>query len=425
MIIVDTKLKEREAQGNPIQVGIIGAGEMSAGLINQIERYVPGMRVACVYNRTLEKAQRAYQTAGVSEVSVLTSANSLDDCIGSGTASVTDDPGVILGAGRIDVVVEMTGTIQFSFDLIIQSFAAGKSVVSFNAELDATVGPYLQLKAREAGVRYTLGDGDQPGVTLNLMRFVQGMGFKPQVLGNIKGMLDHYRTPETQKGFAEKSGMSVDMVTSFADGTKVSLEQACIANATGFRVAKRGMISIDYTGHVDDLTGRYDFDDLQANGGIVEMVIGGKPGPGVFVFASTDDPVSARFLNYGKLGDGPLYSFYIPYHLLFFELPSSIARLVDFQDGTLDALDSLSVEVIATAKQDLKAGDTLDGIGGFAVYGECENHSIVQSDGLLPVALSKGRTLAKDVPKDAAIAWSDLKPELSGSVESAYRAIIA
>ena len=213
-------------------------------------------------------------------------------------------------------------------------------MVTFNAEIDATIGPYLQQKAAQAGVRYTLGDGDQPGVTLNLYRHVKSMGFNPLVCGNNKGMLDHYRTPETQKGFAEAAGISVNMATCFADGTKVSLEQASIANATGMQVARRGMLAIESGLHVDELTDRYDLDQLKALGGIVEMVVGAQPGPGVFVYAATDDPVSRRFLDYSKLGKGPLYSFYVPYHLLFFELPFSIARLVDFSDGTVDALDA-------------------------------------------------------------------------------------
>jgi len=423
MIIVDKYLKQREAQDRPVQVGVLGAGEMAGGLVNQIERHVPGMRVACVFNRTVPKAAAILEAAGAGEAAEVVGGAELEDRIRQGKAAVCESLDPILEAESVEVVVEMTGTLDQSFDWILRAFAAGKHVVSFNAELDATIGPYLQMKAREHGVRYTLGDGDQPGVTMNLYRNVAARGFKPQVLGNIKGMLDHYRNPETQKDFAERNGMSVNMVTSFADGTKVSLEQACIANATGFRVARRGMIGIEYDGHVDDLTGRYDFDDLEANGGIVEMVVGGKPGPGVFVFASTDDPISRRFMTYGKLGDGPLYSFYIPYHLLFFEIPFSIARLVDFGDGTLDALDRLSVEVIAVAKRDLKAGETIDEIGGFAFYGECENRSAVKEENLLPVGFAEGRKLTRAISRDSPIRWKDLEPEEPGRLEEAYRSI--
>ncbi|MGZ0653999.1 NAD(P)H-dependent oxidoreductase [Coraliomargarita sp. W4R53] len=423
MIIVDNKLAERAAAGKPIQVGLIGAGEMAIGLVNQIERHVPGMRIAAIYNRTEARAKQAYATAGHESIVMASQAGELDDAIRSGKPAIAASLDLLIAAEQIDVIVEMTGAIGFSFEAIMKSFAAGKHVVTFNAEIDATVGPYLQRQARKAGVRYTLGDGDQPGVTLNLYRQVKAMGFNPLVCGNIKGMLDHYRNPDTQKGFAEQSGLSVNMVTSFADGTKVSLEQAAIANATGMRVAQRGMIGIEHTGHVDDLTDRYDIEQLKESGGIVEMVVGGLPGPGVFVFASTEDPVSRRFLEYGKLGKGPLYSFYVPCHLLFFELPFSIARLVDFNDGTLDSLDRFSVEVVATAKRDLKVGDTIDGMGGFDFFGECDNRETVVDGGFLPVGLIEGKRLVKDISKNQPITWSDVATGEASPVEQAYHQI--
>lgn len=423
MIIIDKQLARREAENRPIQVGMIGAGEMGIGLVNQIERHVPGMRVAAIFNRNPGRAKEAYKTAGHSQVKQISTAKALEDAVVQRQPAVTDSLEALLHAGGLDVLVEMTGAIEFAFDAILRAFAAGKHVVSFNAELDATIGPYLQLKASEAGVRYTLGDGDQPGVTMNLYRHVRSMGFRPLVCGNIKGMLDHYRNPDTQKGFAEKAGLSVKMVTSFADGTKVALEQATIANATGMRVARRGMIGIEADAHVDDLTDRYDLEELEALGGVVEMVVGARPGPGVFVYATTEDPISKRFLAYGKLGDGPLYSFYVPYHLLFFELPFSIARLVDFGDGTLDALDRFYVEVISTAKKDLKAGDRMDGMGGFHVYGECENRSVVKDEDLVPVGLIEGMELKTDVPKGRAIRWADVKYETGNALLKAYRSI--
>ncbi len=421
MIIVDQKLSEREAAGTPIQVGLIGAGEMAIGLVNQIERYIPGMRIAAIYNRTIARAHQAYQTAGVEGVLSASTASQVDDAIRRSRAVVTESAHVLIDAACIDVIVEMTGAIEFAFDVILKSFAAGKHVVTFNAEIDATIGPYLQQKAAQAGVRYTLGDGDQPGVTLNLYRHVRSMGFTPLVCGNIKGMLDHDRNPDTQKGFAEQCGLSVNMVTSFADGTKVALEQACIANATGMQVARRGMLAIESSEHIDALTDRYDLDQLKALGGIVEMVVGAQPGPGVFVYATTDDPVSRHFLDYGKLGKGPLYSFYVPYHLLFFELPFSIVRLVDFSDGTVDALDAFKVEVVAIAKKALKAGDIIDGLGGFAYYGECENSPIMRSEELLPVGLAAGKMILRDIPKGKPITWGDVQNDKPFGVELAYR----
>ncbi|MGC6431130.1 MAG: hypothetical protein ACON5F_08825 [Jejuia sp.] len=319
---------------------------------------------------------------------------------------------LICNSTEIDVVVEMTGQIQFGFEAIMKAFRAGKDVVSFSAELESVLGLYLREKAKEHGVKYTLGDGDQPGVTANLYRFVKQMGLTPLVCGNIKGMLDYYRTPATQKKFAESWGMNPVMATNFADGTKVNMEQACVANYTGMTIAQRGMLAYESKAHVDSLTGLYDFEMLQEKGGIVEMVVGALPSPGVFVYAASNDAYTTKYMRYGKLGDGPLYSFYQPYHLLFFELTFSIARLIDFDDVTLDAKYGMNVEVVSVAKENLKVGDTLDGVGGFKTYGLCETGQIMKAQNLLPIGLSENAVLKNNVEKDSAISFDDV--ELKG-----------
>src|SRR4029453_2846366 len=183
-----------------------------------------------------------------------------------------------------------------------------------------------------AGVVLTGCDGDQPGVQLNLFRFWRSIGLTPLVCGNVKGLQDEYRNPTTQKGFAEKWGQDPFMVTSFADGTKISFEQSIVANATDMTLAQcgmpgeeRGMRGAAHAGHVDELTTRYDVDELRALGGVVDYVVGSKPGPGVFVLATHDDPKQRHYLNLYKLGEGPLYSFYTPYHLCHFEVPLTVA----------------------------------------------------------------------------------------------------
>ncbi|NBC81820.1 MAG: NAD(P)-dependent oxidoreductase [Bacteroidetes bacterium] len=411
MYIIDNKLKEREKANNPIRVGVIGAGEMAKGLINQINRYTPGMVVAATYSRTLEKIEKAYQVADIKNYKKALDKNTFDSTIKSGQSVITETLQLLLESDQIDVVVEMTGQIQFGLEAIMGAFKAKKHVMSFNAELEAILGPYLKKKAEEYGVMYTLGDGDQPGVTANLYRYVKLMGFTPVLCGNVKGMLDFYRTPATQKAFAEKWGMNPVMATNFADGTKVNIEQACIANYTGMTVAQRGMIALETDKHVDELTGEYDVDMLVEKGGIVEMVIGAKPGPGVYVYATSNDDLSTKYLEYGKLGKGPLYSFYQPYHLLFFELAFSIARLIDFQDVTLDAAHGMKVEVISAAKEDLKPGDTLDGIGGFKAYGLCEVSELARKENLLPIGLSHGAKLKNPVKKDHTITFDDVEIE--------------
>ena len=229
----------------------------------------------------------------------------------------------------------------------------------------------LKLRADRAGVVYSASDGDQPGVQMNLYRFVSAVGVTPLMCGNIKGLHDPSRNPTTQQDFARRWGQNPHMVTSFADGTKISFEQATVANATGMTVARRGMLGYEHQGHVDELTRRYDVDELRDLGGIVDYVVGAEPGPGVFVLGTHDDPKQRHYLNLYKLGEGPLYCFYTPYHLCHFEAPLSLARAVLFEDAVMAPAGPPRVEVVATAKVDLSSGDKLDGMGGYLTYGLC------------------------------------------------------
>ena len=311
MIIVDTALQAREESGNPIRVGMIGAGFMGHGLLNQIVNSVPGERLVAVYNRHLEKAIDAYRYGGLEPVTVETQ-NQLEDAIAGGRAAVTEDWTLLTRSSQIDALVDVTGAVEFGARMAMDAFEHGKHVILMNAELDATIGPILHRNAQRAGVIISACDGDQPGVEINLYRYVKGLGLIPRVMGNIKGLQDRYRNPTTQKGFAEKWGQNPVMVTSFADGSKVSFEQAIVANATGMSVPKRGMFGRDHKGHVDELTSMYDLDMLRELGGIVDYVVGAKPNPGIYCLAEHPDPKHRHYLNLYKLGEGPLTAFTHP-----------------------------------------------------------------------------------------------------------------
>lgn len=417
MIIVDTALQKREAEGRPIRVGMVGAGFMASGIALQIAKSVPGMVLCAIAARKPERGIAAFEASRTGEEVVEAStAAEISAAIKAGKPVVTTDPGALARAEGLDAIIEATGSMDYALDAVEGALETGKHVILMNAELDGTVGPLLKVKADKAGVVITNVDGDQPGVQMNLYRFVKSIGVKPVLCGNIKGLQDEYRTPDTQRGFAEKWGQNVNMVTSFADGTKIAYEQAIVANGTGMGVAKRGMIGPDPTGKNPTLPLRplEEFVEMLAphidphGPGIVDFVVGARPGPGVFVLGTHDDARQAHYLNLYKLGQGPYYLFYTPYHLCHFEVPLTVARAVLFHDAALTPLGAPKVGVIALAKRDLKAGQTLDGIGGFDTYGQAENAPVVHKDRLLPMGLAEGCVLKRDVAKDTALTFADV-----------------
>lgn len=410
MIILDTALRAREADGRPIRVGLVGAGFMARGLANQILNVTPGLRLVAIFNRRVERALDVYRDAGTSiEPVVAGRQDALEDGIRQGQPVVAGDAMLLCRSPQIDVLVDVTGAVEFGAHVALEAFACGKHLVLMNAELDATLGPILQTYARRSGVILTACDGDQPGVEINLFRFVKGLGLIPRVMGNIKGLQDPYRTPATQQAFAERWGQTPSMVTSFADGSKVSFEQAVVANATGMRVARRGMLAYEHREHVDTLTRRYDIDMLRELGGIVEYVVGAQPGPGVFCLAEHTDPKQRHYLNLYKLGEGPLYSFYTPYHLCHFEVPNTIARVAIFGDAAGQPAGGPMVEVCAVAKRDLKTGETLDDYGHYMTYGEAVNAAEMRAKRYLPEGLVEGCRLKTDIARDGVITFDDVE----------------
>lgn len=408
MVIVDTALQKRENQGNLLQVGLVGAGFISSGLVNQIERYIPGMRVAAIANRTINKATKCFIDAGIQDISTVTDSESIDLNVEFNRYSVCQDPAILCASSKIDIIVEVTGTIDFGAQVVLTAISYKKPILLFNPELDATLGPILKHYADQAGVIYSQSDGDQPGVIMNKYRFVKGLGLTPLVCGNIKGFLDVYKNPSDMADYAKKVNNSVNMITSFTDGTKVNFEQANVANSTGMGVMKRGMSAHRSTKHIDHLTSFYDVDYLLESGGIVDYIVGPKPSPGVYVFGTTEDPMIRDYLKYLKMGKGPLYSFYTPYHLCNLEIPNSIARVAHFMDPVMVPAGEPVVEVVSVAKRDLKAGETLDGIGGYTCYGECENAELRRQENLLPIGLADNVVLKKDVKQDRALTFDDI-----------------
>jgi len=407
MIIVDNALQAREKEGRPIRVALIGAGFMSQGLANHIVHTKPGMRLVGVFNRRVQRAFDLCQYVGVNAVAATTQ-REVDLAIHEGKVVSTDDAFLLARSTGVDVLVDVTGSVEFGARLAFEAFRHKKDVVLLNAEIDATIGPILQIYAEKNGVILSACDGDEPGVQINLYRWVKGLGLTPRVIGNIKGLQDPYRNPTTQKAFAERWAQNPAMVTSFADGSKISFEQAIVANATGFVVRSRGMSrGLEYKDDILKIGKIYDVEEMRKLGGIVDYVVG-TPLTKVYVLAEHPDPKQQHYLNLYKMGDGPLYSFFVPYHLVHFEVPTAIARVALFRDSVAKPLGGPVVEVCAVAKRDLTIGEVLDDYGMYMTYGEAVNADEMCRNHYLPEGLVEGCVLTRDIPKDSVITYDDV-----------------
>lgn len=371
MLLVDKALARAEREGLPVRVMVVGAGYMGRAIARQVENTL-GLRLIAVVSR-----RQGHDLSALSQA---------------------------------DVVVDATGDVEYGAQVAVAAIKQGKHLVLMNAELDATVGPILKVKADKAGVIITASDGDQPGVLGNLYRYVLGLGMRPVLCGNIKGFHNLYRNPDTQAEFAQKLGQNASMLTSFTDGTKISIEQAIVANGTGMHIAKRGMHGpvVPAGTPIQEAATWYPREELMRAGGIVDYVVGAAPAPGVFIIATEGTIEQKSHLSYYKMGAGPFYVFHVPYHLCHLEVPNSIARAALFNDATLAPIGAPMVGVIATAKKDSPAGTKLDGIGGFTLYGQCENASVIHIQRLLPIGLAKDCILVRDVFQDQVLTYEDV-----------------
>jgi predicted homoserine dehydrogenase-like protein len=412
MIIVDTALNDLEANGTPIRVGLVGPGFMGYAMARQLILYAKGMRLAAVSSRDPARAAKAFTDAGVAHPRLAETLDEFSDAVRRGASVFTSNWRLLCESDEIDVVIDVTGAVEFGAHLALAAIEHGKHLILSNAELDGTVGALLKRRGDEAGVIVTTCDGDQPGVEMNLYRFVRGMGIRPVLCGNIKGLQDRYRNPTTQIPYAKKWGQKPEMVSAFADGTKISFEQALVANATGMTVAQRGMTGACFAPGtpLEEAIAELPLERAAAEGaGFVDYIVGASPLPAVFVVGTTDDPVQQHYLRLYKLGDGPFYLYYTPYHLCHFELPTTIGRVMLFGDTVGAPKAGLMVEVVTAVKTDLRAGATLDGMGQYMTYGTCENADVARRENLLPIGVAEGCRLTRDVRRDDVLTYDDVE----------------
>ena len=388
-----------ELEGTPIRVAIAGAGFVGRALVHQIN-LTPGMTASVVISRRVDRGVAAFADTGSipADIQVCHTSREVTQAVGRGARVVVPEPWMLRDVGAIDVVVDATGDVEFGALLAASSLIAGQDVVSLNFETDATVGPILARLAAQLGRAYGGSDGDQPGVLTRLISYVKGLGLDVAAAVNCKGFLDVHATPETIRPWSEKQGTSLKMTTAFTDGTKMQIENCSVANATGMRVLKRGMVGVETT--LADAVG--DFSQILGEAPVVEYTLGGDFGSGVFVIARGADPeFQAPYLQYLKMGEGPNYMFFRPWHLVQFETPLSIAETVLHGQPTIKPAGAPVTQVVTVAKRPIEPGETLGPIGGFDHYGLVDN--INESSGLLPVGLAEGSVLTERVDTDQPI----------------------
>ncbi len=430
--MISQLLAQRAADENPIRVGIIGTGKFGAGLVAQISQ-MQGMEVAAIADINAHNARYAFTSSGAppEEIRTAETAAELEDAIRAARPVIVEDGLALADCDSIDVVVESTGLPDVGARHAFHALSNHKHVVMVNVEADVTVGPFLRRTADAASVVYTMVDGDQPAVTWNIVEWARSLGLEIVAAG--RGTIfyadDADGTPDTAAerfGFSpqhiERRTINLKMFNSFRDGTKAQVEMTALANAAGLEPDVRGMHepSVD----LEEIPRRFSLREeggLLSRHGVVELAnsvaADGKTmlpdpiGMGVFAVVRSEHPFTQEDLAYHGChvgGDGKNFLLYRPYHLVAVPAPLSIARAVLFNAGNGSCAPTPTAECIAVAKRDLRAGEVLDGGGGYTVVGQCEKAAVARRQGLLPMGLADKATMKRDVAKGDAIPYEDV-----------------
>lgn len=393
-------------QASDIRIGIIGLGAMGKGLLYQ-SLITPRIRTTAVCDTDVDKACAVLREFGV-PYSMVSRQTSPDHVTRQGGVAVFEDGGKLAQADGIDAVYEATGTIQDGGAYAVQTLNAGKHLILMNSEIDLIFGPYLRRLAEENGVVSTSCDGDQYGVLKHLIDDLTQWGFSLVMAGNIKGFLDRGANPTSIIPEADKRHLDYRACASYTDGTKLNIEMAIVANAYGLSTQTPGMAGpvCDDIGNVQKA---FDFDALwRDRKPFVDYVLGAAPGGGVFAVGYCDNPYQRRMLEYYKMGGGPFYTFYRPYHLCHVEALGAAFDAVERHRAFMQPEHGFAANVYAYAKTDLRPGDALDGIGGYRCYGLIENCEDQAAAPGIPICLADRVTLKNAVKRNEKIRLSDV-----------------
>jgi predicted homoserine dehydrogenase-like protein len=406
-------LEQRQRENRPIRVGLVGVGQMGAGFIAQTS-LMNGMDVIAASDIDIQRAVAAFRAIGIVEdaIAILppnAPKHYANEAIAAGKRVVTTNAALIPDIDSIDAVVEATGLPSIGALVAYRSILARRHIIMLNVETDVTVGYLLKRMADSANVIYTTAAGDEPGAILELYDFATSLGFDVVTLGKGKNNpLDRSATAEQLIEQAQKQEMSPKMLASFVDGTKTMVEMTAVANATGFVPDVSGMHGPSAT--PDTLAQIFcpcEDGGILNNRGVVDYAIGGIA-PGVFLIFTTSQPKVMKDLRYLRLGPGPYWALYRPYHLANIETPLSVAQAVLYHQTTLAARGIPVAETTAVAKKDLAEGDIIDGLGGTTVYGNIERVEVARDSRMLPLGIAERARVLRPIAKGQALTYDDV-----------------
>ena len=409
MYEIDSKLKQRERDRNPIMVSLIGAGQMGTEIVTQVGT-MDGMEIGVVVDLTEEAASDSYKhVENKPQVLVTNDLDKAEKALKSWKKIATTNYQLATRLPQIDVVIDATGSVEMGAIISMEAINHGKNIVMMSVECDITIGPILRKMAENASVIYSLAAGDEPAAIIELYRFARALGFIIVSAGKGKNNpLDIYSTPKDLEDKANKRNMNARMLCEFVDGSKTAIEMAAVSNATGLVPDIRGMHGPKST--VEELNKifipRKDGGVLNKVG-VVDYAIG--VAPGVFVVFYADNARIREGMAQRGMGKGPYYLLYRPYHLCSVEVPLTVAQTVIYGESSGHPMQKLTSECIAVAKKDLKKGQVLDNIGETCYRGSIELADIARSQNLLPLGLAKGSVLNKDIKKDEVITYDTVE----------------
>ena len=391
---------------NNVKVAIIGMGAMGKGLFYQC-RITPGIECQAIVDIKIERAIDCARWLKRDYIITHTLA-AVEEALGRGLLAVCEDGNLVAQVAGIDAVVESSNSIIQAGIFSVTALEHRKDLIIMNAEADLIFGPYLLNLAQKNNVVYTSCDGDQHGVIKHLVDDLQLWGLELVMAGNIKGFLDRYSNPTKIIPEADKRNLDYKMATAYTDGTKLCIEMALLANGLGLSTHMPGMQG-PRADRVQDVFQLYDFASLwKEKKPLVDYILGAEPGGGVFAIGFCDNDYQQSMLSYYKMGEGPFYLFYRPYHLCHIEAMNCIIDAAKNKRTLLQPTYGFRTNVYTYAKRDLRAGETLDGIGGYNCYGLIENCIENDANEPLAICLAEGVTLRCNRRKDEKIYLQDI-----------------